>query len=185
MESQAIATPLADPNKIICVRCYNSKDRSAFPNPTHTQRYSICSKCAAKSAKDKGASRELIKEAVKGAVRHSSGSMDGRINSPHVSELAEGLITQFGGLAQFCKEWHYHITVAMKDKPGSKTVLDAFKIVANVVNSSTKHRQSAPDMEELSDAELEAAVKALMMQQNVIEGEFEVKDDGPETNTAG
>lgn len=186
MASSGIATAIADPDMAICIRCYNSKPQPEFVDCYPGQRFALCIACRekeiAKAKDNKGIVQNVIKAAISTGQSKTGQS---KIESPHVSELAEGIIKQFGGLEQFCREWHYQISVAMKDKPGTKTVLDSFKVISMVINQSTAHRQSAPDMEELSDAELAATVMTLMEQQNVIEGQFEVQDDGSKVSTTG
>ena len=87
-----------------------------------------------------------------------------KIDAPHVSELCEGMVQKFGGLNQLCNEWYQQIQYACQNNPGGKLALDGFSAMAKLIAASTEHRQSAPDIENLSEEDIDRELKALAEQ---------------------
>jgi hypothetical protein len=87
-----------------------------------------------------------------------------KIETPHISQLCESLINQWGGLQSFTNFVYSQTMAAAAKNPGSKAVLDSCKTVINLVNMSTEHRKSAPDVSELSDAEIERQRMLMLME---------------------
>lgn len=108
---------------------------------------------------------EKTRRARDAAVRRAVGLIRGdKIDAPHVSELVEAMFQRFGGVEQFSVEWHIQIMKAAELKPGSKTVLDAYRDLAKLVVMSTEHRASAPDLDGMEDAEIEAILHGMLPQ---------------------
>lgn len=84
-----------------------------------------------------------------------------RIEAPHISELNESLIKRFGGLEQFATFYYEQIMAAAAQHPGGRSVLSACAQIARIMTASTQHRQSAPDVQLLSDQDLERELLAL------------------------
>jgi len=85
-----------------------------------------------------------------------------KINAPHITELCAGMMELHGGLMGFCKAWKNDIDTARRDKPGSQTVLQSDMALMRLVQNSTEHRQSAPDLANMSDADFEREVNGLL-----------------------
>jgi hypothetical protein len=85
------------------------------------------------------------------------------LKCPHVSELNEDMIiNMFGGLSGYTKFWFQQLMISAVRKPGCKDVLDNCGRIANLIIASTAHRQTAPDIAELSDEELVQEVSRLV-----------------------
>lgn len=84
-----------------------------------------------------------------------------RIEAPHISELNESLIKRFGGLDQFATFYYEQIMAAAAQHPGGRSVLSACAQIARIMTASTQHRQSAPDVQLLTDEDLERELMAL------------------------
>lgn len=87
-----------------------------------------------------------------------------KLSAPHITELADEIFKRFGGVEQFTAEWHAEIQLAREAKPGSKTVLDAYRDLGRLVAASTEHRASAPDLSDLSMEDLDEVLRNVMPQ---------------------
>lgn len=132
-----------------------------LPGPPEKMKRSLCPNCQIQLGQDAAAAarREQTEAALKRMVSSLRGNS---IDVPHISELTSQMIKRFGGLEQMTVEWKHCIDAAIKANPGGKTVLDQFYALAKLTLMSTEHRQSAPDMANVSDADLDAEVRALV-----------------------
>lgn len=85
-----------------------------------------------------------------------------RINAVHISELNEMIMRRFGSVEQFVDFYYEQTMQAATLNPGGKVALDACHKIVQIVIASTAHRQSAPDVENLSDEDLEREAVALL-----------------------
>ncbi len=148
-----------------CVACEREKPFTAFPRaPGGKGRIYKCAACVAgydprairkKKAEEKQTLRLLVT-----ALRGKS------INAPHISELTEQAVVLFGGVEGLAIAWKQQIDEAIKVRPGSKTVLDAFYSIAKLIQLSTENRHTAPDLEGMSDEDI--AAELLYMMRKVI-----------------
>ncbi len=83
------------------------------------------------------------------------------LDTPHISELCGVLVKEFGGLEAFSK---HMVTGALTAPPGSKTQLDWFKAVGNIILYSTQNRGTAPDVIAMSDLEIKQEKIKLLME---------------------
>ena len=58
---------------------------------------------------------------------------------------------------------HPVITSLVRDNPGSKTAIDAVNGLVRLMELSTKYRDSAPDVDDLQDNEIEEELSRLML----------------------
>jgi hypothetical protein len=86
------------------------------------------------------------------------------INAPHISEYADVMFEEMGGLRQVVKRHIAQIDAAEAAEPGSKRVLEAYKSLVALIEKSTVHRQTAPDVISMSDAEIELEKCQLLLQ---------------------
>ncbi len=86
-----------------------------------------------------------------------------KIDSPHISELCERLIKLFGGTNGFASFYFDQVQHAASCDPGGKRVLDACKSITQLITSSTEHRQSAPDVLNMTDQQIEAEKAKLLL----------------------
>lgn len=134
-----------------------------LPGPPAQMKRSLCKHCQMLSEQDAVTQqrRQQTETALRGLVSTIKGN---RIDVPHISELTAQMIKRFGGLEQMTVEWKTCIDAAMRANPGSKTVLDQFYALAKLVLMSTEHRQSAPDLAGVTEAELESEMRVLMQE---------------------
>jgi hypothetical protein len=87
-----------------------------------------------------------------------------RLDSRAVVQFCHKAFDYFGGLDRFAQLWNQHLTLALKQSPGRKYVLDAFgallALVRVVEEYREQHRRSPDDM---SDEELEASLRELLV----------------------
>jgi len=98
-------------------------------------------------------------EALKMVIAEVSGT---KINVPHISELAAEMVHQLGGLEEFCQLWKYHIYACLERNPASNTLASNLKALSNMILQSTQERMTAPDVQTLTDEELEKELQTLM-----------------------
>ena len=86
-----------------------------------------------------------------------------QVEAPHVAEYCAKLIEKFGSLDKIV-DMHYSVlTSLVKENPGSKTAIDAMNGLVRLMELSTKYRDSAPDIEDLEDEEIEEELSKLML----------------------
>ena len=101
------------------------------------------------SLRNRQALRAATKELLKNAKQD-------RMNCPHVSEIAAGMIKKFDGVEKFCNEWFNQIRDA---EDGSKTRLDqCYTIVKMVAGAS---QEVDRQVETMTDIELSAATAVI------------------------
>jgi len=83
----------------------------------------------------------------------------------HVSECMSELVYNFGGVEGFASAWYEQIKLAVRDKPGSKAILDHFRSLAKLwlEVSRLQHQEK---IEEMNDQQLlslkEMAVREML-----------------------
>lgn len=122
-----------------------------------------CKKCQ-KRENARKAIAAITKKSIADFNKTMSGIAAKTINAPHISEYLELLMLKFGSPANFAQFHYDQLMFAAKDEPGSKRVLDGTKAIINIIESSTIHRQSAPDVASLSDEALRLEKAALLVQ---------------------
>lgn len=124
----------------------------------------VCIECAEDTAEQR-AEKSLINALKRGVAALRSDA----IEAPHISELCEQMVGSFGGLRPFTMFWKNQIDLAAVTKPGSKTVLDSCYAIAKLITLSTEHRQTAPDMGDISDEDLARVVAQLAHRTELVE----------------
>lgn len=150
------------PRERVCGRCLKVVPNTDFPPDSD-----MCNKCCERlTAEDATQRYEELRQLLCGkAVHRMIAERRGtKIDAPHISEYVATLVQQLGGLQQMAETHARQIEIAIEDEPGSRKVLDHFKTLANLITASTEHRQSAPDVEGLTDEEIIAEFQVLTMQ---------------------
>lgn len=106
-----------------------------------------------------------------------AGLRGNEIKAPHISELCDVMVEEFGGLRKFGGFWKEQIECAANEKPGGKAVLDACKAIANLIEVSTQHRGSAPDMADLTDRDILAAMAQLAAESDLLTSDEDYEPD--------
>tara|TARA_R100000655_G_scaffold50642_4_gene88252 strand:+ start:2608 stop:3003 length:396 start_codon:yes stop_codon:yes gene_type:complete len=86
-----------------------------------------------------------------------------QVDAPHVAEYCSKLIEKFGSVENVVNMHHDVITALVRNNPGSKTAIDAMNGLVRLMELSTKYRDSAPDIEDLDDNEIEEELSKLML----------------------
>jgi hypothetical protein len=85
-----------------------------------------------------------------------------KLDAAHISELCEEIVGEFGGLHQFARFFVAQTMAAAARNPGGKVALDACAKVISIIVASTEHRKSAPDVENLTDEDIEKEVRSII-----------------------
>jgi hypothetical protein len=149
----------------VCRGCGKAKELKDFQR--HNDRYEHSCKICQKREEVQKSLRLVTQKQIAEFDRTVSGIAK-TINAPHISEALESLMLRFGGVNGFTKFYYEQVQAAALDEPGSKKVLDACKAITNMIEASTIHRASAPDVASLTDEQLKAE-KALILLQMVSE----------------
>ncbi len=155
-------TYLVQPDERVCARCNRLLSVEDF-----TPGSNCCKSCNELLTQEEANKRYeemrqlMCTRAVRGMVAERSGR---KIDAPHISEYVATLVKKLGGLDAMAELHVKQLKAAIEDTPGSARVLDHFKAIANMINASTEHRQSAPDVEGLTEEEIIAEVKVLSME---------------------
>lgn len=143
----------------ICAKCGTEKSRNSFgkgPNKTW------CNKCNKSGSADRR-SRAKTKR-LRSALSEFTAMLRGtKVEAPHVAEYCSKLIEKFGSLDRIVEMHHTVITSLVNDNPGSKTAIDAVNGLVRLMELSTKYRDSAPDIDDLEDNEIEEELSRLML----------------------
>jgi len=155
-----------------CEMCKKMKSVADFEKPVDP--HSECDEC--KATYNSSWKRKLrIKQDL--AQKMVNSLRGNEIKAPHISELCDVMIEKLGGLGEFATFYAEQIQFAAEDKPGGKAVLDACRSVTALIELSTKHRGSAPDMADLTDRDIAVALGKLMAEQGLLEFDADEDDD--------
>lgn len=155
-------------NHKVCAKCGQEKSRNSFgkgPNKTW------CNRCNKEIAKLRRS--DVKKKRLKSALSEFTAMLRGtQVEAPHVAEYCAKLIEKFGSLDEIVTMHHSVLTSLVRDNPGSKTAIDAMNGLVRLMELSTKYRDSAPDIEDLDDNEIEEELSKLMLARLVGEPEL-------------
>lgn len=149
----------------LCLQCRKLKPEPEF-TVIRSQRdgevfRTTCNACHHLNKEVRSALKNVDKrdQAIKLVVAELQGT---KINVPHISELAAEMIRQLGGLEQFCILWKHHIECIMVSDPSSNRLTTNLKAIAHMISESTKERLTAPDVNQLTEADMEAELSRLV-----------------------
>jgi len=87
-----------------------------------------------------------------------------RLDSRAVVALCHKLFARFRGLDNVVRLWSQHLELAMRQTPGRKYVVDAFSALLALTKVAEQfHKQQRPDLDVMSDEELEAHIRGLLV----------------------
>jgi len=158
-ESWTMSNSLTTRNHKICAKCGQEKSRNSFgkgPNKTW------CNRCNKEISKIRRS--DAKKKRLKSALSEFTAMLRGtQVEAPHVAEYCSKLIDKFGSLDEIVTMHHAVLTSLVRENPGSKTAIDAMNGLVRLMELSTKYRDSAPDIEDLDDNEIEEELSKLML----------------------
>jgi len=154
-----LSNSLATRSHKVCAKCGQEKSRNSFgkgPNKTW------CNRCNKEIAKIRRS--DAKKKRLKSALSEFTAMLRGtQVDAPHVAEYCSKLIEKFGSVENVVNMHHDVITALVRNNPGSKTAIDAMNGLVRLMELSTKYRDSAPDIEDLDDNEIEEELSKLML----------------------
>ena len=133
----------------LCIECYRKQEHRKL-KPASIAEHQAYRK------------REL---AATAAAQLLAASKKGFNSSPHIAELVNEILNEFGGLHAFAKSWHYSITVATAADAGSHKVLRAHEQIAQLVLNATRLTPDKSAIEQLTDEEIETELAAILLEQ--------------------
>ena len=146
-------------NHKICAKCGMEKSRNSFGKGTNKTWCNKCNKIGGAERRSRAKDKRL-----KAALSEFTAMLRGtQVEAPHVAEYCSKLVEKFGNLDNIVNMHHTVITTLVKDNPGSKTAIDAVNGLVKLMELSTKYRDSAPDVDDLEDREIEEELSRLML----------------------
>ena len=135
------------------------KSRNSFGKGTNK---TWCNKCNKIGSAEKRSNAK--KKRLKSALSEFTAILRGtQVEAPHVAEYTQKLIEKFGSLDKIVDMHHTVVTSLVRENPGSKTAIDAVNGLVKLMELSTKYRDSAPDVDDLDDNEIEEELSKLML----------------------
>jgi len=157
--TKVMGSSLATRNHKVCAKCGQEKSRNSFgkgPNKTW------CNRCNKEIAKLRRS--DVKKKRLKSALTEFTAMLRGtQVEAPHVAEYCAKLIEKFGSLDKIVDMHHTVLMTLVKENPGSKTAIDAMNGLVRLMELSTKYRDTAPDIDDLEDEEIEEELSRLML----------------------
>ena len=146
-------------NHRICAKCGMEKSRNSFGKGTNKTLCNKCNKIGSAERRSRAKDKRL-----KAALSEFTAMLRGtQVEAPHVAEYCSKLIEKFGSLDNIVDMHHTVVTSLVNDTPGSKTAIDAVNGLVRLMELSTKYRDSAPDVDDLEDREIEEELSRLML----------------------
>lgn len=145
-----------------CPSCRVWKDKdSCFNKSPHGGRREFCAPCyrnlqnEKRSKLTKAACSQLVKQLVTGKAVE-------QIEVPHTLELASHVVKGFGGVEDLAELFVSAAKAAYANDPTSKTTLEWMKVTKDLVVKSTDQRETAPDVAQMNEEELNGELAAMI-----------------------
>ena len=169
-----------------CDNCHQLKPVDAFEwhDLSRAIKRNICRGCEKKRLAVTIASEETAATAKR--ARELLRSLNGppKENVSSVATLCNGLYDLEGGIQGFCQVWHEQFHEAIDRNPGSKTVLDFCRGMANLLIRANEEQGARSDLDEMTDGQLMEEVKRLIKQELWVQAPEDVFFEGEEKETA-
>lgn len=139
----------------ICNLCGDTKPIEQFrwKDKKAGRREGKCRSCSLahdrKLAEEKKAA--LREEGLKGLVQQLR---QAKIDAPHISEYVATLVKKLGGIDVLAQTQVDQIEMLLELKPGSTAAVNAIERVVKLIVASTENRDSAPDLAQITDEQL-------------------------------
>lgn len=154
---------------------YLSCERCGYVGPVEyfSTKVRECLNCAKETARKRAANQRKAELANLAAKQIMASVTRKQVNVPHLCEIAESIAKEFGGVDAFCKSWYYSISCALQSDPGSQRVIRAHEAIAKLIGESTKLRDTSPDVQNLSDEDLETELSSLLTEK-ILSGKIDL-----------
>jgi hypothetical protein len=143
-----------------CAGCGQIYPLSEFKDPGVL----VCKLCSGKP--DSEDDRAVTKRKVaRLAARQVLASLTrSQIDVPHTSELAAAVVERIGGVDKLADKYMEVVNAILEKDPSTRLALSAVDGIAKMIRDSTVMRETAPDVNNLSDDELEQEISTLLEQ---------------------
>lgn len=151
-ERQEILAIKKQGGTLVCPVCHHTKPLQEFmgPGPNATIN-NMCARCTLLS---NGAVQKRFFEKQLLQILHAR---DASTLKP-MHELIRQLVDEFGGETELVRAWKLQIDQAIIDRPGTKTILDVFKQIANLYRDARRDEYEELKVNELPTEDLRAMV---------------------------
>lgn len=124
-------------------------------------RRELCAPC------DKNRNIEKRQKLIRGATQQLIKQLGGGkpvagIEVPHTSEMASAIVKNLGGLEGLAQMYTDAMQASYASDPTSKVTLEYFKLTAGIITKSTDQRETAPDVAQMSDEDLNVELTAMI-----------------------
>lgn len=145
-----------------CPRCREWKNREeCFQSTGSGSRRVLCRICYPILQNEKRG--KLIKAACNQVIKHLvKGEPTKHIDVPHTSELTSAVVTNLGGTAGLAQMISDAAKAANDADPTSKNALEWSKLLVGMVYRSTEQRESAPDVAQMNEEEINSELMAMV-----------------------
>ncbi|TXH09761.1 MAG: hypothetical protein E6R03_16255 [Hyphomicrobiaceae bacterium] len=153
-ERQLSAMVPSPPPAFTCETCGIIDDPSRFAAPNQ------CEACfrdpvagAVKAENDKA------REAAKLILRNNMT----RVDAVDSRELVDAVMREFGGIAEFAKEWVSNIRIASITAPGSYVAIKSLESVSKLLLASERNHEKPREVGDMDDDEIEEELAAMVL----------------------
>lgn len=154
-------SPLNFGNNRWCVGCQGLKDKTEFKQHANKGYSENCKACLKRI--EAGQHENNLKKASKEILKGFAEALTSKkIEVPHTSELAAAIVGLHGGVGGVADFIYTQGKTAADERPGSRLSLEYCKMLTGLVVKSTEQRQTAPDVANLPDEEIERQIEQHM-----------------------
>ena len=130
------------------------------------QKSDLCINCEERIKRAEEAKLKQAYAAKKAAELADAVARDDNAVSPHIDNMISRMMTEFGGMDEFCHQWRIHMGYLMKERKGSPTVIKNFFDLAKLVAMATAKRDRADEVKSLTDDELSKEIASIVFERN-------------------
>ncbi len=146
--------PVIEPSPRRCSECHELRERDAFQDEGYRCKY--CDSMQPEISRYADRADEKKERLNDGLNRLVRATLSRAPELPGVTEICQQMFHLFGGLNGLCAAWFADIHFA---KPGSKTRLEQYTRIVQLLQAAVAEQQSQFDIESASEEELEQAVR--------------------------
>jgi hypothetical protein len=139
----------------VCRKCGNLRPVHMFRWKGAAKKYrdTICRKCDNRREGEEARARKAAEReaGLRGLVQQVRAT---KLDVPHISEYLEAVLQKLGGVQVLASMHVDQIEMLLELRPGSAGAVKALTDISKLILASTEHRQSAPDLAQITDDQL-------------------------------
>lgn len=144
-----------------CPKCREWKLKEEYFRKNGSGRRELCAPCDREMRNEKR--QKLIRGATQQLIKQLGGGKPvAGIEVPHTSEMASAIVKNLGGLDGLAQMYTDAMQASYAADPTSKVTLEYFKLTAGIITKSTDQRETAPDVAQMSDEDLNVELTAMI-----------------------